>query len=782
MPICYQARWPRRLAAAWVPVLWLGAPVTVAAEESESLDTIDVVAPTPVHGVGLPKDRIPYPVQGATASEIADSISADLPQFLNERLGSVSINDAQNNPLQPDLQYRGFTASPLLGLPQGLSVYQNGARMNDAFGDAVNWDLVSQSAIHSLNLMGGSNPIFGLNTLGGALSLQMKNGFTNPGYSAQVLGGSFGRLQAYGEAGWNNGTFGAYVNLDYFDEDGWRDHSPSTATNLFSSFGWRGDSSSLDLDFAYASTDLTGNGPAPRQLLDQDWKAVFTFPDNTDNEQYFVNLNGEHWFNDDTLLSGNLFYRDLHTDSFNGDAGEFQECQQAENAGVLCEEADDEGADDAEQPLLDLAGNPIPAHDPNGDEYDAINNISGRDQETYGANLQATFLQDLLGRENQLILGASYFRGDADFDANLEIARLMSDRGTLGSGIFAADGLTRLKSSTRSYSFFFLNTLALTDSLDLTLSGRYNDTEVRNGDQTGAQPQLNGTHGYARFNPAVGLTYRYDQRASFYGSYSESSRAPTPVELACSDPENECRLPNAFLADPPLEQVVAKTFELGIRGSLDLLGPTNYRLGLFQTVNQDDIIFQAGGATGNRGFFDNIGDTRRRGVELVVDGKVERVSWYLSYTLLDATFRNGFYSNSPNHPDANEDGNTLVSPGDRIPGIPRNNLKAGLDVQITPGLSAGFSFLYASGQYYRGDESNQLGELPGYGVVNLRGEYRWNDQVAIVARVNNLLDQEYSTFGLVGNATEVLGDAYDDPRFEGPGSPLGGWIGVRVSL
>ncbi len=590
-------------------------------------------------------------------------------------------------------------------------------------------------------------------------------------------------MQAFGEAGWNNGTFGAYLNLDYFDEDGWRDHSPSTATNLFSSFGWRGDNASLDLDLAYGSTDLTGNGPVPRQLLDEDRNAVFTFPDNTDNEQYFVNLNGEHWLNDDTLVSGNVFYRDIQTDSFNGDAGEFQECREAENEGYLCEEGrgGEEGGD-GEQPLLDLAGNPIPGEDANGDEYDAINNLSGRDQETYGANLQATFLQDILGRENQLILGASYFRGDVDFDANLEIARLLSNRGTLGSGIFAADGLTRLKASTRSYSFFFLNTLAIAEDLDLTLSGRYNDTDVTNSDQTGAQPQLNGSHGYARFNPAIGLTYRYGERANFYTSYSESSRAPTPVELACSDPENECRLPNAFLADPPLEQVVAKTFELGVRGRVTLFGSASYHLGLFNTVNQDDIIFQAGGATGNRGFFDNIGDTRRRGVELGLDGELERVSWFLNYTYLDATFRNGFYSNSPNHPDANEDGNILVSPGDRIPGIPLNNLKAGLDVAITPSLSAGFSLIYASGQFYRGDESNQLGELPGYGIVNLRGEYRWNDQVAIVARVNNLFDQEYSTFGLVGDATEVLGEDYDDPRFEGPGAPLGGWIGVRVSL
>lgn len=756
-----------------------GAIPRETAVPATELAAVEVIATTPAHGVGLPKRKIPYPIQTATATEIQDSVNATLPGFMNERLGSVTINDAQNNPLQPDLQYRGFTASPLLGLPQGLSVYMNGSRMNDAFGDAVNWDLISESAIHSLNLMGGSNPVFGLNTLGGALSLQMKNGFTDPGYRLQALGGSFGRIQTFAEAGWNNGSFGAYLNVDYFDEGGWRDHSPSTATNLFGSFGWRGADSALDLDLAYANTDLTGNGPLPRRLLVEDRSAVFTYPDTTDNESYFANLSGEHWLSDLVQISANVFYRHLETDSFNGDAGEFQECDDSDNAGYLCEEGSD---GDDQQVLEDLAGNPIPDQDAEGNPYDAINNVSSRDQDTYGANLQTTFLQDLFGRENQLIVGLGYFRGDARFDADVELARLLSDRGTAGSGIDIADGRTRLKSKTRSYSIFFLDTLSLTDALDLTLSGRYNDTKIENGDQTGDQPQLNGSHDFSRFNPAIGLTYQLDDRANVYTSYSESSRAPTPVELACSDPENECRLPNAFLADPPLEQVVAKTFELGIRGELDLIGPMRYSLGLFHTINNDDIIFQAGGATGNRGFFDNIGDTRRQGIELGLNGQIDRLDWFLNYSYLDATFRNDFFSNSPNNPNANDDGNIQVSSGDQIPGIPNNSLKTGLDYQFTPSLRAGFSVVYASSQYYRGDESNQLPNIPGYTVVNLHGEYRVNDNVAIIAKVNNLFDTEYSSFGLLGEADEVLGDDYADPRFDGPGAPFGAWIGIRASL
>ncbi len=188
----------------------------------------------------------------------------------------------------------------------------------------------------------------------------MKNGFTDPGYSGQVIGGSFDRVQGYAEAGWNNGTVGAYINVEFRDENGWREHSPSDAVNVFGSFGWRAEGSSLDLDLAYADTDLTGNGAVPIQLMEQDRDAVFTFPDNTKNKLFSANLNGEHC-GKQVQISGNLFYRDLDTDSFNGDAGELEECDSpSTREEILC--------NDEDEPLEDLAGNEIPAEDSEGNE------------------------------------------------------------------------------------------------------------------------------------------------------------------------------------------------------------------------------------------------------------------------------------------------------------------------------------------------------------------------------------------------------------------------------
>ncbi|MCK5191476.1 MAG: TonB-dependent receptor plug domain-containing protein, partial [Methylococcales bacterium] len=189
------------------------------------LETLEVIGVTPTHGVGLAEEQLPYPVQSATSEDLQRSQSLDLTQYMNRNLGSVTINAAQNNPLQPDLQYRGFSASPLLGVPQGISVYQNGVRIQEPFGDNINWELLPENAIASMNLIGGSNPLFGLNTLGGAISLQTKNGFTHPGHELEVYGGSWGRVATQAESGWNNGQFGYFGAFNYFAEDGWRDAS-----------------------------------------------------------------------------------------------------------------------------------------------------------------------------------------------------------------------------------------------------------------------------------------------------------------------------------------------------------------------------------------------------------------------------------------------------------------------------------------------------------------------------------------------------------------------------
>ena len=787
-------------------------PAATAAQEVD--EEIVVIGVTPTRGAGLPEEKIPYNVQSASSDDLDRSQSLGLSDFLKHNLGSVTLNDAQNNPLQPDIQYRGYTSSPLLGLAQGMAVYQNGVRINEPLGDTVNWDMLPESAIYGIDLISGANPLFGLNTLGGALSVEMKDGFNSEGHNLEVYGGSFERIVTTAESGGNNGSLGYYVNVHYFDEEGWRDESASDVVNLYGGLSWRGAMSSLDLNVQHGDSYLVGNGAIPEELLAVDRDAIFTGPDITENNLTMVSLDGSHDVTDNIKVDFNFFYRENDTDSFNGDGSEFGVEFDEHGAWMLVEDDDDNGLDDddddsghddgEEEEFVETYGD----GDPSGIDIVAINNISRRKQESYGTDIQLSFLNGLFGRNNQLIMGFSYYNGESRFNSETEIADL--DRVTrstqgLGAGVFLVDALTRLKTETETASFYFMNVMDVTDQLTLTVSGRLNNTLIDLEDRSGERPELNGEHDYFRFNPAVGLTWQATDSMNLYGSYSESSRAPTPIELACNDSvftraviaareegededdiEFECRLPNAFLADPPLDDVVTRSFEAGLRGSMGLL---NYHLGFFHATNNNDILFQSTGRA--TGLFANVDETRRLGFEGMLEGSTDKIDWFIAYTYLEATFEDEFEAvSSSNHPFSaeNEDGERVirVSPGDRIPGLPEHSLKLGADYLLFERLNVGFDLLYNSNQVLRGDESNQLDPIDGYAVVNLRANYKFNDNIALFARVTNLVDKDYESFGLLGEEPDEVPvaafEGFENPRFVGPGAPRAGFIGIKLSM
>jgi outer membrane receptor protein involved in Fe transport len=250
------------------------------------------------------------------------------------------------------------------------------------------------------------------------------------------------------------------------------------------------------------------------------------------------------------------------------------------------------------------------------------------------------------------------------------------------------------------------------------------------------------------------------------------------VELACASEDAPCNLPNAFLADPPLEQVVANALEAGLRGQWH--EHFEWHAGAFRVINRDDILFQAtGGALSNVGFFQNIADTRRQGIEVGVQRTGGPLTWYLEYTLIEATFEDPFMESSPNHPDA-VDGLIAVPRGADIPGVPRHQANVGADYSASR-WQFGFDLSWRDGVYLRGDEANLLARTRDYWVANVRAEFRMTDAVQFFARIENLFDQEYETFGLLGEPDEVFAD-FDDPRFLGSGPPFGLWIGARLRL
>jgi iron complex outermembrane receptor protein len=513
-------------------------------------------------------------------------------------------------------------------------------------------------------------------------------------------------------------------------------------------------------------------------LLLIDRSQVFTHPDITENALSQVIVEGSLDLSRGLRLAGNAYLRAIDTDSFNGDGTMFEACEFGDDEflveGECAAETDDSTL------VRDPEGNPIEA-ELDGTELDAINNIGRRQQESSGASLQLAFGSDLgAGRRNDLTVGMAFSDGQTTFDSVVEVAHLLENRATSRTGIFADEFRTQVDSTLTTWSFYFVDTFDVTERLSFTASGRYDETRVRLADRSGQSPELDGNHRFSRFNPAFGIALRVSPATNVYANVAQSARTPTPVELACASEDAPCNLPNAFLADPPLDAVVANSVEVGAGGTLPQ--GLRWHAGAFHIVNDDDILFQTtGGAQGSVGFFENVGDTRRAGLELGLAQPAGRVQWSVSYSFISATFEDAFNIHSPNHPVVAGDAVLRVPEGADIPGIPRHQLNAALDLGFNGRFTMGVDASFRSGVHLRGDEVNLMPRTDSYAVVNLRGEYRVNDTLRLFARVENLFDAEYESFGLLGEPDEVFPE-FEDPRFLGAGPPLGGWVGVRATF
>ncbi|MYH31290.1 MAG: TonB-dependent receptor [Acidobacteria bacterium] len=818
-----------QIAAGETNVVDVMLPVAAIAEQ------VDVVGVTPLPGVGVDRDRVAAPITVIDGSEFADRGAASMADALNERLGAVTLEGMTTNLFQPTLRFRGFTASPLLGLPQGIAVYQNGVRINEPFGDTVQFDLMPQFALDRVQLSAGSDPTYGLNALGGALALDLKNGFDNSGFGGEFSGGSFGRLTTTAEYGANTGPWAFYGGVTHFTEDGWRVESPSEVTQAFADVGYRDGGVDAGISVTYADTLLTGNAAAPVELLDISRSAVFTFPDQTENRLGFVQGRANVAASDVWSVQITGYYRDLDRRTLNGDEAEFGACEDdalpaGAPEGTLCVgadydddddhgHADDHGHDHADEdadddhhadddddddhghdddddhdeeeeatPLVDLvSGRFITLLDAAGDgAYNRTTTLA----QGYGATVQATATTGAGSRENVFVLGVSADLADVAFESSSEPGSLTADRGVLGSGLLTSlyglggDDLfnTKLETANTAFGLYISDTLSLSEQFHVTVSGRYNRAGIDIVDLLGTS--LNGSHTFGRFNPAVGAVFQADENTSFFARYSESNRAPTAAELSCADPAEPCRVPNAFVADPPLEQAVARSFDMGVRGRWRAAaGRGEWSVAAYRTRIDDDILFIASPELIGTGYFQNAGATARSGLDVELSGGFARTGWYLSYGLVDATFESSLMLPSDEEVnDAATDEGVAVAPGDRLPGIPRHSLKLGVRQDLTDAWDLALEAVVSSSRFFLGDEGNDQVPLEGYGVVNLRSAYRFDNGVELFARVENLLDARYATSGVLAELEVFLREVPNAsvPRFIGPGVPRSAFGGVRV--
>ena len=714
------------------------------------LPQVQVVGTTPLPGSGVPLRKLPANVQIFTSEGMRQQRNGNLTEFLEQNATGITVNSAQGNPFQPDINFRGFTASPLLGTPQGISVFFDGVRINEPFGDAVNWDLIPQSAISSIQLIPGSNPAFGLNTLGGAIAVYSKSGASeypdHPGGSLTLSGGSFGRYTLGFEAGAKQGQWDLFVTGNNAVDGGWAEQNSSKVRQLFAKVGWQNDQTDIDVSFGLANNRLAGTQTLP--LSFPDIRQAYTYPDINTNHAVFAALKASHAFSPSLLMSGNAYVRD------------FTNRNTSSNANNTFG-----------------AGNPV----------QATNDSSLIDQRSYGLGLQVAHSGVLAGYAHKVSVGVSADRGSARFTRNSQDAVFTPDRAAVGIADFTPR--TDSDSTTRYSGAYISDSLDLNERWALTLAGRFNRADVTITDRSGTAPELNGSHRFTRFNPAIGLNYNPSNTTTLYGTYNEGMRAPTAIELTCADPNAPCKLPNNFLADPPLKKIVSKTFEVGGRGKLD--ANTTWSAAVFRTDLLDDLQFvSSNGVAVNAGYFQNVGTTRRQGLEIGGSTKLGAVSLALHYSFIDATYRTGFVENSPSNSTADANGAITVRRGDRLPSIPRHSFKLRTELSATPAWSVAANLHVASNLYARGDENNldANGRVPGYAVVNLDTRYRVTSSLQLFARIDNLFNRDYSNFAVLGeNVFTGPSGSFDGAnsrteQFRGHGTPRGAWVGVQYTF
>jgi outer membrane receptor protein involved in Fe transport len=703
----------RNLVRSGLSVLLLPKIVLAQTPEATVLPPVEVVGATPMLGSGVDRDKVPAETHILDDRDISRNGYPQALRALNEDVPGVTLDAAAGNPFQPNLLYHGFLASPLQGNPQGLAVYLNGVRFNQPFGDTVNWDLVPDLAIDRMDLV-GSNPVFGLNALGGALSVRMKNGFTYHGGEIDLLGGSFAHYQGEAQYGVQSGDVAAYLAVDGLHEGGWRDLQSSAIRNLYGDIGWRGNRGEAHFNVTAADNTLNGPGTAPVQLLAVNTSAQFTAPNLIKDKYTQVNLSGSYDIDDKTSLQGLAYYTYFLQKVVNGNVPVASPCDDPAQAGFLCV-ADGVFA-------TSRSGTPIPDFLKGGPYLDLDQQSTNTNG--YGLSLQLTNRGELLGRPNQFIAGFSFDGAQTRFSASTEIGG-----SSIGDRVFFGPGITidqpdgsiapvRVGISNAYYGAFFTDTIDFTSRLSGNVAGRFNLARIDLNDQPGSA--LSGNHTYSRFNPAGGLTYKIAPGLTAYASYADANRAPIPAELTCASAASPCSLANFFTGDPSLQQVVSHTVETGLRSQLQPFEGTTLsaNVAYFHTTLDNDILFVNSPIQG-RGFFENVGTTVRQGVDIGLQLKTERLLAWIAYSYIDATFGTGFTASSPNNPAADANGNIEVRPGNRLPGIPNNLLKLGVDYKMTDAWTIGGTGIAASGQYLFGDDANLNPKIPAYFVLNL---------------------------------------------------------------
>ncbi len=750
----------------------LAHPLVIQAQnatgDAGSLSEVTVINTSPLPGIGIEKYKLPYEVQSVDSQTIQKSGSRTLSEYMNENLTGVNVNDIQGSPYQSDVTYRGMRASSTLGASQGLSVYMDGVRMNQPFGDVVNWDMFPEAAIDTVTLVPGSNPMYGLNTLGGALAFTTKSGLTTQGNELTTSYGSHRRLKLdITHGGKSSDGWHRFLAISAFDEDGWRDHSSGSLQNLFVKIGRTQEDTNWDVTYMFGNSKLHGNGLTPSTnygefgaasasntttgLYEADRASVYTWPDQTINKAHVLSFNMQHVLDANTELASTAYVKYGTQSRFGGDV-----------------EWDNNLAE-------------------------GIINRNSSKQTTVGVATNLTKILD----QHQITTGATLERSKMSYGATsadgCDLSSSTREVSTTGCG--SALDTAGVTGTSTAFGTYLADTYKLSDKTFVTVAGRFNQTTVKNTlskynaeDPTGTgdgvlDSTASESFTYRKFNPSLGMTHQFGQ-LTLFGNWAQSNRAPTVMELGCADKVNPCALPTGLQADPYLSQVVSQTLEAGMRWKNE----SRYSLSLsaYRTINKDDIIFVA--ASTAAGYFDNFAKTQYLGVD--INAGKSWGAWQLNstYSYLKAT-----YESSAELLGAEREMD--ITPGTRMAGIPLHKLKMHLDWSATEKWKLGTSMIASSSLVTQGNEDGLLDDgggagnakVKGYALFNLKTSYAVQKGFEVFGKIDNVFNRRYETYAMLApNSFTTIDDGGGAEqtlsKFVAPGATRTYMAGLRLKF
>jgi outer membrane receptor protein involved in Fe transport len=644
---------------------------------------------------------------------------------LLHRLPGVTLFDDQGSRLQPELDLRGFIVSPVVGQPQGVSVFLDGVRINEPDAQEVNFDLIPMDAVGRAELVRGPSAIFGKNSLAGSLLLFTDRGESHGQTSADFDVGPYGYRSAHVRGSGTLGGIDGLVTARLSDEQGWRQATDARTRMVFGNIGRKRDSSDIALSVMYANDKLFEAGSLPESYLDADPRINYTPGDFFKPEVLHLALRGQAYLGGGQI-SGNVFYRRNNYEQYNGN---------------------------------------IPP--PNSDGF--VRNRSA------GGLAEWARLTQLFGVPTTVTVGAEYSHADVAYRFlavdEPGVPAAADDLADLGCAI-PSGVCTNIRTREDNAALYTQLAVAFTPSLSLMAAIRGDYVRLPIADLL--EPANGGTNSYWRPSPRIGLNYRPSEQVRAYVAFNTGFRAPAALELSCADANAPCSLPFALGADPPLEPVSVFDYEAGLE-----LNPTrraNVNVTTFLSDVHNDILFVQPTAT--TGFFQNVARTRRAGVDVSGSlGMSNGLRAFGSYSYVAATFRSTVQLASA------LDDEPPAGPGDRLPNSPAQ--RAGLGLDFTRAIPRSHGTIEAameihgvSGQYMRGDEANVQSQLPGYALTDLRliGHF---GHATLRAYVTNLFDRRYTNFGVYAQNVKgpiggpVPSDPDDAPveRFLTPGQP-----------